>query len=242
MTAAKRTKRRPRVARPPRPVLPADRKLMVRELNLRCRPGARGAVSIAALRMRAIVLLTACAGLRISEVCKLNAFQFLDTDGPRWKLRSLAYLRPEQSKGRRVGPEQWDSAGTIMLADEARTALRAYIAEARRREWMSWPPKRNEPLFVGVRGNGNSGAGRHRLSPRTLQWQFAEMQKRAGIDHLYHFHCLRHDAMTRCAEKTNGNLVLLADYGRCDVMTAMQYVHLSPQQMLSLRNELRFAG
>lgn len=246
-------KRTPRRPRPPRAVLAADRKKIVRELNLRCRPNERGGVSFAALRLRAIVMLAAGAALRVGEVCKLNVAQFIDLEasieqaGPgkaRWKLRSLAYVRPEQSKGRRVGPDQWDSAGTIMVSDLARSALRAYLTEARRRGWIAWPPKPDDPLFIGVRDNGRhrDGPGRHRLSVRTLQDQWHKIQVAAGVDHPYVFHCLRHDAMTRCAERTNGNVLMVAAFGRCDVGTAMQYVHLTPERMTALRNELSFAS
>lgn len=246
-------RRVPRHSRPPRAVLPADRKRIVRELNLRCREGDRGSVSLSALRLRAIVLLAAGAALRIGEVCKLNMSQFIDMDGAadkpstgagRWKLRSLAYLRPEQSKGRRTGPEQWDSAGTIMVSDLARAALRAYLAEAKRRGWVAWPPAPDTPLFIGVRGNGRSvaGPGRQRLSVRTLQDQWHKVQVAAGIERPYVFHSLRHDAMTRCAERCNGNVLMVAAFGRCDVATAMQYVHLTPQAMQALRNELSFAS
>ena len=228
---------RPR--QPPRSILPADRKRIVRELNLRCRPGERGTVSFAALRMRAIVLLTGGAALRIAEVCKLDAHQVLeDAKAPRWKLRSLVYVRPEQSKGRRVGDEQWDSAGTILVSDVARSALRAYLAEAKRRGYIAWPPKKGEPLFVAVRGNWRSGNGRHRLSVRTLQQQWMLLQHRAGLDTPYHFHCLRHDAMTRACEALNNNVKALAIFGRCSVQTALRYVHVSPQQLIALRNQL----
>lgn len=238
-------RRVPRHTRPPRAVLPPDRKRIVREMNLRCRPNERGRVSLSALRLRAIVMLAAGAALRVGEVCKLNAAQVLDLDGAKWKLRSLAYLRPEQSKGRRVGDDQWDSAGTIMISDLARAALRAYIVEAKRRKWWAqWPPEPGEPLFLGVRGNGRSrdGAGRQRLSVRTLQDQWRKVQLAAGIDHPYVFHSLRHDAMTRAAERSNGNVLMVAAYGRCDVATATQYVHLTPESMLELRNRLSFAS
>jgi integrase len=235
-----RARRMPRTRRPPRALLPADRKRILRELNLRCRPSSRGSVSIAALRLRAIVMLVAGAGLRISEVVRLNAVQVLDLDAPRMKLRSLAYLRPEQSKGRRTGPEQWDSSGTILISDDARAALRAYVVEARRRQWISWPPSKTEPLFISVRGNASTGKGRHRLSVRTLQDQWHKFQLSAGIESPYVFHSLRHDALTRCSEVTNGNVKVIAEFGRCDVATALHYVHLGPHSMMQLRNDLSF--
>lgn len=244
MTAAAK-RRRPPVARPskrpPRAILPTDRKRILRELNLRCRPDDRGEVSITALRLRAAVLLAAGAALRIGELCKLTLRQLLEETTPRIKLRSLIYVRPDQSKGRRTGDHQWDSAGTVMVGDEARAALRAYIAEGRRRGWWQWPPAKADPLFLSVRGNLKAGGGRHQLAVRTLQWQWEHFQKHAGIDHPYHFHDLRHTAMTRCAEVASGNVLVIARYGRCDVSTALRYVHLTPQTMVDLRNQLAFA-
>jgi integrase len=212
----------------------------VRELSVRCRPSDRGHVSFCALRLRAAVLLAGGSGLRIGELCKLDAVQVIDDPSvPRWKLRSVGYLKAAQSKGRRVGPDQWDSAGSFLVSDDARAALRAYLAEAKRREYLAWPPKPGDALFVSVRGNGKSGAGRHRLSVRTLQWQWESFQRHAGLDAPYHWHCLRHDAMTRCSLATNGNLKIVAAFGRCDVLTAARYVeNPSPQAMLDLRNQV----
>ena len=233
---------RPSSKRPPRCILPLDRKRIVRELNLRCRAGERGSVSISALRLRAAVLLAGGAALRVSEVCKLNAAQVIDDAATRIKLRSLVYLHPEQSKGRRTGDHQWDSAGTLMIGDDARAALRAYLLEGRRRElWAQWPPGKNEPLFLSVRGNARSTKGRKRLSVRGLQWQWEMFQRRSGTDRPYHFHDLRHTAMTRCAEVSNGNVRVVAAFGRCDVSTALRYVHLTPQAMIDLRNLMAFA-
>ena len=238
--SARRTRRIAPARRAPRSLLPADRKRIVRELNVRCRPSDRGHVSFCALRLRAAVLLAGGSGLRIGELCKLDAAQVIDdVAAPRWKLRSVGYLRPVQSKGRRVGPDQWDSAGTFLVSDDARAALRAYVMEAKRRAYLVWPPKAGDPLFVSVRGNSKSGSGRHRLSVRTLQWQWEAFQRHAGLDAPYHWHCLRHDAMTRCSDATNGNIHIVAAFGRCDVLTAAQYVaHPSPQAMLDLRNQI----
>lgn len=258
MATPRRKRRTPRPTKPPRSILPDDRRKIVHELNLICRPaegwkgtesdGERGRPSISALRLRAIVLLAAGGALRLGELCNLNLIQVLDDTtlgSGRWRLRSLVYLRPEQSKGRRVGPEQWDSAGTIAINDDARSALRAYIHEVKRRKWVEWPPKPDTPLFVAVRGNGRHAASaahntHARLSVRTLQWQWGTFQTRAGIVPAYRFHDLRHTAMTKCAEVTNGNVKLIADFGRCDVQTAMRYVHLTPGQLGSIRNACAF--
>jgi site-specific recombinase XerC len=137
-----------------------------------------------------------------------------------------------------VGEDQWDSSGTILIGDSPRAALRAYLAECKRREYLSWPPKPGDSLFCSVRGNSH-GQGRHRLSVRTLQWQWDEFQTKAGLATPYHWHCLRHDAMFRCAEATNGNVLIVAAFGRCDVKTALQYCGPpSSAAMLELRNKI----
>lgn len=244
-----RRRRRPptRTSRPPRCVLPADRKQIVSALNLHCRPDARNRVSIDALRLRAAVLFAASAALRVSELCRLTIPQLLeDPSAGRWRLRSLVYLRPAQSKGRRVGPkhEQWESSGTIVVSDEARSALRAYIAELKRRGWCTWPPEPDQPLLVAKRRNARSRKAKKPaygpLAVRTLQYQWQMFQKRTGIVSPYHFHDLRHTAMTQCAEVTNGNTKMVAEFGRCDPQTAERYIHFSPARLSELRNELAF--
>lgn len=237
-------RRKPRTERPPRAILPADRRKMLAGLNLRCRPDARGRVVIDALRLRAAVLLSAGSGLRVGEVCKLDLVQFLeDPKEPRWRLMSLVYLRPSQAKGRRVGDHQWASSGTIVIGDDARAALRAYVAELKRRRWIDWPPTPGQPLFIAVRGNGrgDDDARYPRLSIRTLQHQFKSFQRQCGITTPYHFHDLRHTAMTRCAEVVGGNIRALCDFGRCSTTTAMRYLHnFTPEKLAAARNELAF--
>lgn len=182
--------------------------------------------SFVGLRTRAIVELAMSSALRLKECCALNTAQILEEPG-RLSIRTVAYLRAPQSKGRRQGVGQrWDSAGSFMLASAARAALRTYLAEAKRREWMAWPPKPDDPLFIGVRARGVSGHGR--VSHRIVQHQFLRLQRELGIPEPYMFHELRHDALTRFASAAGGNPYKLAAYGRCHIKTATRYVHTSP--------------
>lgn len=212
-------------------------------LNLHCRPDERKRVSIDALRLRAAVVFAASAALRIGEITKLNLAQMLeDPSAGRWRLRSLVYLRPSQAKGRKAGPEPWTSAGTIVVSDDARAAMRAYIVELKRRGWTKWPPTSDQPLFVAKRRNARSRkrTDHGRLAVRTLQYQWRAFQLRIGLESPYHFHDLRHTAMTRCAEVSNGNTTMVADFGRCDPQTAERYIHRSPGRLAELRNDLAF--
>lgn len=214
----------------PRALAPTDRKRIVSTANEWARGGA-----FTALRTRAFVALALCSGLRVAELCKLDLDQVLDRTDRGWRLRSHAYLHKRQSKGRRKGPRTWNSAGAFYLSKAARFTLRAYLREARKRAWMRWPPKPGQPLFVTVKGRGSDGHGADhhvRLSPRTAQHAWKELQKRARIRHTYGVHCLRHEFMTRVAAAAGGDAFKVAAMGRCDIRTAQRYVHtVSPAEL-----------
>ncbi len=221
----------------PRALAPDDRRRILAAANLGCRRGEHGEVSFTALRTRAFVAVALSSGLRVRELCNLNLDQVLDRTERGWRLRSHAYLHAKQSKGRRVGVRKWNSAGSFYLSKVARTFLTAYLREARKRGWVSWPPAPNAPLFLTVKGRGvdDHGPGHHvRLSTRTAQHAWTELQKQALISDTYGVHCLRHEFMTRIADASNGNAFKVAALGRCDIRTAQRYVHGSPAQLEAL--------
>lgn len=184
------------------------------------------------MRTRALILLAWGAGLRLKEICALNLVQLLeDPKAKRWRIRSSSYLQPKQSKGRRRGTRKpWDSAGAFVITKSARIALRAYLIEATRRGWVSFPPTLNAPVFVTA-GHGRAQGGHHRLAKRSAQHSWAELQKAARMVESYRFHDLRHDAITRFAESAHGDPFKVAKFGRCDVYTALRYVHSSPEAL-----------
>ena len=217
-------------ANPPRAVLPNDRKRILRELS----DWSRGE-SFLALRTRAHVLLAAGSALRVKEIVALDLEQVLEqSPGPtgkkkRWRVRSSAYLRAGQSKGRRQGDRRWNSAGQFVLTKKARAAVRAYIALCVRRGWLELPPKPGQPLFISNRRR--TGNEPHpRVSKRTLQHAWHKLQQRAGLPKSawYGVHDLRHDALTRFSDRCSGNVFQVAKYGRMSEKTAQRYVHTSP--------------
>lgn len=181
------------------------------------------------LRTRALLLLAWGSGLRLKEVCALNLVQLLeDPKAKRPRIRSTAYLQPKQSKGRRNGARaHWDSAGSFIVTKPARVALQAYLRAAALRAWVRFPPTSTAPVFVAA-GHGKAKGAHQRLAKRTAQHAWTELQKRARIEQPYGFHCLRHDALTRFAESCSGNVFKVATFGRCDVHTALRYVHANP--------------
>lgn len=197
--------------------------------NEACRAG-----SFSALRTRALVALALGSALRLKECCALDLEQVLDRSGPSWTLRSTCYLRAPQAKGRRVGNKKWSSAGVFVLTRAAQKALRAYLREAVRRQWLRIDDKK-APLFVTIKGRWQRSADHHvRLSRRTAQHTWEQLQKRAQLNERYGFHCLRHTAMTRFSEACNGNPYKLAAFGRVTMATALIYVHTSPSTLAEL--------
>ena len=208
--------------KPGRAINTADRKRLLGVLNDQS--------TFHGLRTRALVLLAWSSGLRLKECCALNLYQILEDPkaaGVAWRIRSIAYLQALQSKGRRVGVKRWDSAGSFVITKPTRVALRAYLRAAQLRGWVHFPPSRDRPLFI-TGGRGKAHGARQRLSRRSAQHSFTQIQKRAGLAEHYQFHDLRHDAITRFGEACHGNPYKVANFGRLDPITAMRYVHTSP--------------
>lgn len=210
--------------RPGRAIEPSDRKA----LQQTAADQAANGKSFTAIRTHALVLLAWGSALRLKECLALNVDQLVDVNDSRpWRLRATAYLRPEQSKSRRTGARQWEGGGTFVVSKSARAALRVYLRAAESRGWIAWPPKPNTPLFLTVRGGGSSrSTGQQRLLRRAAQYQWVSLCKRASVSQPYRFHDLRHDALTRVGEATDGDPFKVASFGRIHSMdTAIRYVH-----------------
>lgn len=164
---------------------------------------------VEALRTRALVTLAWGGALRASEVLALDVDQ---VTAPNGAIRSHGFIRAEQSKGH-------NAAGPFVITRDARTALRAYLKEARRRGWVGT----DGPLFIRMRRKDHG-----RLSRFGARAAWKRVQERAGIEHQYRFHDLRHDAITRFSDACNGNAFRVARFARLqDVRTALRYVHAS---------------
>jgi integrase len=151
------------------------------------------------LRTRALISLAADSGLRVNECVGLDLAQLLhDTDTRAVRIVSQFWLRANQAKR--------GSSGMVVVSERARVALRLYILELRRLEWAPWPPAPHTPLFISHRGRRGK-PGHNRLSKRSAQWSWHQIQRRAGLVDVaedgasvkarYGFHSLRHDAVNR---------------------------------------------
>lgn len=222
----------------PKTIAPADRKALQRQLKLEADSGR-----VIPLRNRALFLLTWSSGLRLAEVLALTVGQVLELGLARqraskkavlrWRVRSSTYVKVSQAKGGKVvdhsgngaSVRTWTSAGTVVIPARARRAIAAYVRAALRVGALQLEQLGGAgPLWV------QPSTGRQ-LQPRTIQYQWTGLQRRAGCSELYHFHCLRHDALTRFAAACGGNVFQVAAFGRCDPYTAQRYVHVEPRRL-----------
>ncbi|HKU37327.1 MAG TPA: site-specific integrase [Polyangiales bacterium] len=226
----------------PKTIAPADRKALQRQLKLEADSGR-----VIPLRNRALFLLTWSSALRLSEVLALSIGQVLDVatvaaprslaGKVRWRVRSSTYVKVSQAKGGKVvdangrgaSVRTWTSAGTVVIPARARRAIGAYVRAAVKVGALQLAAG-DAPLWV------QPSTGRQ-LQPRTIQYQWTGLQRRAGCSELYHFHCLRHDALTRFAAACGGQVFQVAAFGRCDPYTAQRYVHVEPRRLAAFADK-----
>src|SRR5437773_3037409 len=127
------------------------------------------------LRDHLVYSLALGTGLRLAEIVGLNVG---DVYTPEGKPRGRVRLRPEIAKGGRVGD--------VFLPDALLAKFRRFWRHKATKHEGLLP---GDPLFC-------SQGGRHRISPRRVQFAFRTWQIRAGFDRLYPLHALRHTAIT----------------------------------------------
>lgn len=204
----------------------ADRRRVLASLDAHAATG-----SFNAIRTRALALLTIDTGLRLSEVLLLRLDQLVEPDSGRGlRIVSSFELEKTQAKGRKRRGERagYTSSGVINVPRRARTALAAYLREAKRRGWMKAPPWRGA-VWLTIKGK-NEKAHRQ-LSKRAAQASWTEWQTRSGIVEPYRFHDMRHSAITRWAETTDDPFTVAALARHSDVKTTMRYVHSAPAKL-----------
>lgn len=134
-----------------------------------------------------IVRLALHTGLRLSELCALNVGDVLNGHGTKSRIE----LRPETTK-MQIG-------GEIMLSPRMQRRLKAYL------DWMRaqhFDLDARAPLFVSRGGPGTERGAR--ISKRTVQAMWKRRQVEAGLDKHYHFHALRHTAITMAGRVAAG--------------------------------------
>lgn len=174
-------------------------------------------------RDHVIFSLALGTGLREGEICALNVGDVMRTDGkPRRSIQLRYYARKGKSAGRKPRPTD-DAAQVVHLPDGCYYKLEKFL----RTKVDHIAPREMYPdtqLFWSRQKGG-------RLSTRRLRELFREWQTRAGFDHLYTFHELRHTAITNAYRATRDIRIAqrVARHARIDTTT--RYEHASDQEV-----------
>jgi site-specific recombinase XerC len=160
------------VARPPRTLTAAEQKRLLKVTGEHA-SGFRDAT---------LLSVALGAALREHELAGLDVGDVLHEDG---RVRRRITLRIFKRSTDDPTPQQ------VFLPDDAWYKLTKFIA---------WKHARGEsveptaPLFISRRGK--------RIALRTIRHMFRVWQRRAGFDHLFCFHQLRHTSLTNLFERT----------------------------------------
>ena len=152
-----------------------------------------------AARNRAMFLLTAMAGLRVSEVAGLTLADVQNADGT---VRAEVFLAAERVKH--------NHARTVYINSRLQQELTAYIQS---RTWIS----STQPLFPTHRGP------RRAFTPNTLAQHFYWLYRRAGVRGASS-HSGRKTFLTSLASQGISVFVLAALAGHRSIATTQKYI------------------
>lgn len=192
-----------RTRRPPRTLTEAEQ-LRILKLTGRDRDGFRDHV---------ILSLALGCGLRESEIVGLDVDD-VTADG-RTPRRSLKLPVFKNGAGKAD-----EDAQRVTLPDGTFYKLEKYL-RGLPRGWASRP--RGGPLFPSRQSA--------RLSVRRIRSMWRTWQQRAGFDHLYPFHSLRHSAVTNIYRETKDIRVAQRFARHANLQTTTIYAHVSDEEM-----------
>lgn len=159
----------------------------------------------------ALLSLALGTGLRLRELVGLNVGHVASISGEvAWKVD----LPKTLTKGGR--------GGVAFLSRRVQSGLKRYLA---------WKRSQGEPLDPEAPLFRSSQ--RRRISKRRVQVIFREWQAMAGFERVYHFHALRHTAVTNVYRATR-DLLLTQRFARhANPLTTVAYTHPSDEELFS---------
>ena len=159
------------------------------------------ATTKAAVRNRAILLLTHWAGMRIGEVASVRYSDVLNADK---QVLSEIHLAANQTKG--------SKSRVVLLSERMQHELAIYIA--------AHPPKdMNRPLFATQRAFG--------FTPNTLTHVINGLYRQAGLNGATS-HSGRRGFLTRLSEKGVSVRVMMQLAGHSQMSTTQRYIDTRP--------------
>lgn len=177
-------------------------------------------------RDHVIFSLALGTALRISEIVGLDMIDVVTKEG---KVRRL--IRLQHFKGSRKAKAD-AKAQIVHLPDATFYKLEKWISR-RANMWIvqkqHW--QRVGPVFFSREGN--------RLHPRTLRDAFDAWQERAGFEHHYNFHSLRHTAISNVYAATKDLRIAQRVARHANINTTTIYEHASDDMVAAAVKKLR---
>ena len=170
------------------------------------------------LRDKAMFELMYSSGLRLAELCGLDA-RAVGPDGQRahsWLAMDEAEVVVRGKGGR---------TRSVPVGRAALEALRRWL-EARERFLAATPRADARALFLGVRGA--------RISPRTVQQNLARLAIARGIPSRVHPHVLRHSFATHLLQSSGDLRAVQELLGHADISTTQVYTALDFQRLAAV--------
>lgn len=191
-----------RTRRPPRTLTDDE----VRKLLRACGGAADG------FRDHVLLSLALGCGLREMEIVALNVGDVLSPGG---NVRKVLQLRRWKGSGRAGNT---DVTQRVHLPDATHYKLEKFVRTRKLRRAAA-----ETPLFMSRKGN--------RLSTRAVRYLFVKWQSAAGLSARYHFHELRHTAITIIRRRTKDMRITQRFARHVSIETTLRYEHAADEEM-----------
>ena len=169
-----------------------------------------------------VLLSTALAtGLRVREIAELRVVHILTTSGRVRQIVDLPFAK-------------YGSKEPAYLGEPIRLRLAAWVKELQ----IQNSGKLSKFAALWPAAGTKTGRRGCPLSVRMMQHLLKRRLRDAGIDRRIVFRSLRHTAISRVAERTNGNMPVIQKFARHrDPSTTSVYIHASPEIVLRAADE-----
>jgi len=197
-----------RIARLPRTLTDREQRLLLKVTGLR-RDGYRDHM---------IFSIALGTGLREHEILALDIGDVFDAAGN-------ARRRVQLRVFKRSNPDLL--AQQVILPGTVRAKLEKFYRWKRQE---GQPLAEDAPLFMSRKNN--------RLSARQVRHAFKQWQERAGFDRSFHFHSLRHCAITSIYEGTKNILIAQRFARHKSILSTQIYMHPSDEVLYQAVQDL----
>lgn len=176
-------------------------------------------------RDHVIISLALGCGLRESEIVALNVGDVIRNPGDPFTPKRIIQLRVFKRAGAGADPNDQ----RVHVPDATWYKLQKYLRTLSYKD-VGGTAIEDRPLFPTRQSE--------RLSDRALRLMFRQWQIRAGFDHVYNFHALRHTAISTVRRQTK-DIRLAQRFARhANIATTVRYDHVSDEEVAAAVKDL----